>query len=214
MFLDEVGELDPAIQVKLLRVLQTRELQRIGETELRRFTGKVIAATNRDLEAEIAAGRFRDDFYYRICGDRITTPTLREQLAAMPGDRRNLVRIAAGRVVGAGVDDVAAEVERWVETNMPADYPWPGNMRELEQCVRSILIHGHYQPRRMSAGGPFAGAEHIADGTLTADELVQWYCAKVYADTRNYEEAARRLDLDPRTVRTKVADWARRADAR
>ena len=69
VFLDEIGELDAAIQVKLLRVLQSRTFQRIGETKPRRFEGKVIAATNRDLDEEIGAGRFRSDLYYRLCAD-------------------------------------------------------------------------------------------------------------------------------------------------
>ncbi len=214
VFLDEIGELDAAIQVKLLRVLQTREFQRIGETEVRRFTGKVIAATNRNLEAEIARGRFREDFYYRICGDRIRTPTLREQLDATPGGWRSLLRIAAGRVVGAAcADELAVEVERWVETHLLADYAWSGNMRELEQCVRSILIRGEYEPRDILAGVSTAAAEVMGDGTLTAEEMLQCYCTKVYAQNRNYEETARRLKLDPRTVRAKVSAWARRAKA-
>jgi DNA-binding NtrC family response regulator len=211
VFLDEIGELDAGIQVKLLRVLQTRELQRIGETEVRRFTGKVIAATNRHLEADIARGRFREDFYYRICADRIRTPSLREQLDATPGDRRNLLRIVAGRVVGAaGADDLAAEAERWVEHHLPPDYAWPGNMRELEQCVRSILIRGVYEPRAALAGVSPADAEVMGDGTLTADQMLQCYCAKVYADTSSFEETARRLKLDRRTVRAKARAWARR----
>ncbi len=71
MFLDEIGELDASIQVKLLRTLQSREFSRIGETQTRKFRGKIIAATNRNLAAEMQAGRFREDFYYRLCADMI-----------------------------------------------------------------------------------------------------------------------------------------------
>ena len=210
MFLDEIGELDAAIQVKLLRVLQTRELQRVGETEVHHFGGKVIAATNRHLGRELAACRFREDFYYRICADRITTPTLREQLADTPGDLRNLLRIAADRVLGpAGADELTAEVERWVETNLQADYPWRGNMRELEQCVRSILIRGDYQPLPPVPAGETA--EVLWDGGLTADEVLQLYCANVHAQTGSYQETARRLGLDRRTVRVKIDAWTRRS---
>src|SRR5439155_20966969 len=92
VFLDEIGELDPALQVKLLRVLQTRTFQRIGDTRDRRFNGKIIAATNRDLAAEMAVGRFRKDLYYRLCSDIIVTPSLEEQLRADAGQRQGLVR--------------------------------------------------------------------------------------------------------------------------
>jgi len=212
VFLDEIGELDAAIHVKLLRVVQTRELQRIGETELRGFAGKVIAATHRDLEADMTAGRFREDFYYRICGDRITTPTLREQLADTPGDLGNLLCIAAGRVVGvAGADELAAEVERWVGTNLDPDYPWPGNMRELEQCVRNVLIRGEYWPRPTAARDATATPDVMRDGNLTAEELLQCDCTRVHAHTGSYEETGRRLGLDPRTVRAKVNAWTHRA---
>ena len=91
VFLDEIGELEPGIQVKLLRVLQTRTFQRLGETTDRTFHGKLIAATNQDLASKIEDGSFREDFYYRLCSDIITTPSLREQLDDSPQDLGNLV---------------------------------------------------------------------------------------------------------------------------
>jgi transcriptional regulator with PAS, ATPase and Fis domain len=102
VFLDEIGEIEPAIQVKLLRVLETRIFQPIGEFRNHRFTGKVIAATNRNLEKEMEAGRFRQDLYYRLCSDIITTPSLREQLEGASGPlQHNLVLFLARRVAGA-----------------------------------------------------------------------------------------------------------------
>ena len=80
VFLDEIGEVDAAIQVKLLRVLQTRTFQRLGDTADRPFSGKLIAATNCDLRQALAAGRFREDFYYRLCADLLVTPSLAERL--------------------------------------------------------------------------------------------------------------------------------------
>jgi hypothetical protein len=209
VFLDEIGELKGDIQVKLLRVLQSRELQRVGETQVRSFAGKVIAATNRDLEVEMANGRFREDLYYRICADQITTPTLREQLADRPDDMPNLLRIAAAAVVSpAKAGPLAAAAQRWVERHLPADYPWLGNMRELEQCVRSILVRGEYRPRVPASTG--GGADVMCEWQLTADELLQRYCAAVYARTGSYLDTARRLGLDRRTVCNKVAAWHRR----
>src|SRR5262249_2927350 len=146
----EIGELDSAIQVKLLRVLQSREVYRIGETQPRRFAGKVIAATHRDLEQAIDAGRFREDLYYRICADRIRMPTLREQLAANPEDLRKLVLIISRSVAGPELSQgLADEVHGWIDENLGANYPWPGNIRELEQCVKNILVRGEYDTRRV-----------------------------------------------------------------
>jgi hypothetical protein len=101
VFLDEVGELDPLIQVKLLRVLQTRTFQRLGETREREFRGKIIAATNRNPTAEIAARRWRQDFYYRLCADTVSTPSLREQIDDSPAELHRLIRHLADHIVGA-----------------------------------------------------------------------------------------------------------------
>ncbi|MEZ4215068.1 MAG: sigma 54-interacting transcriptional regulator [Myxococcota bacterium] len=209
VFLDEIGELAPELQVKLLRVLEQRTFQRIGETRDRRFAGKILAATNRDLAAEIDDGRFREDLFYRLCADAVRTPTLREQLADAPDDLPNLLLVIARRV--AGDDEAPAlvdEVQRCVARDLGADYAWPGNVRELEQCVRSVLVRGTYRPertRRRATGG-LAGelARAIEDGALGADDLVRLYCTHVYARTRSYEETGRRLGLDRRTVKAKL----------
>ncbi len=208
VFLDEIGELDAGIQVKLLRVLQSREFHRIGETEPRRFAGKVVAATHRDLEEEIGSARFREDLYYRICADRIHMPTLREQLAANPQDLRTLLVILARRVAGREAGErLADEVERWVVAHLGLSYPWPGNIRELEQCVRNVLVRGEYRPRR-PADVPDAADELAARfraGSLDAEELLQRYAQVVYAQTGgNLLETSRRLGLDRRTIRTKL----------
>jgi transcriptional regulator with AAA-type ATPase domain len=205
VFLDEIGELDVAIQVKLLRVLQDRTFQRIGETGERRFQGKIIAATNRDLADEMDAGRFRADLYYRLCADVIETPTLRAQLARAPGEIRNLVLVLARRIAGADeADALTDEVVAWVSKELGSDYPWPGNVRELEQCVRNVLVQGRYLPARR----PHTAGEDLAtllrEGHLSAEDLLRRYCTETYARTGNYEEAARRLGLDRRTVKAKV----------
>jgi DNA-binding NtrC family response regulator len=205
VFLDEIGDVDASIQVKLLRVLQTRTFQRLGDTKSLPFRGKVIAATNRDLAVEIHAGRFREDFYYRLCSDIIRTPSLEEQLRESPGELSELVRFIARRVVGdAEGPTLADEVDAWMGAHLGSDYPWPGNVRELEQCVRNVLIRGEYRPpaRPSSDGDELAAA--MAAGTLTADELLGRYCTLVYARTGSYQETARRLGLDRRTVKSKV----------
>ncbi|PKL09898.1 MAG: hypothetical protein CVV51_01325, partial [Spirochaetae bacterium HGW-Spirochaetae-7] len=100
VFLDELGELETSLQVKLLRVLQNRTFQRVGESGPRRFDGKIVAATNRDMALEMGARRFREDLYYRLCADVIVTPSLREQLAGAPEQLHNLVLFTARRVAG------------------------------------------------------------------------------------------------------------------
>ena len=206
VLLDEVGEIDASIQVKLLRVLQTREFQRIGETTPREFQGKLIAATNRDLAAEMRAGRFREDLYYRLCSDLVETPSLRDQLRDAPGELRNLVIFVSERVVGdAGAPELADEVMACIDRDLGPDYPWPGNVRELEQCVRNVLVRKRYRPPASPARPADDGvAAALRDGGLTARELLGRYCTTVYARTGSYQETARRLALDRRTVKQHV----------
>lgn len=204
VFLDEVGDLDVAIQVKLLRVLQTRQFQRLGDTSDLCFEGKIIAATNRDLSTLMAEGQFREDFYYRLCADRIETPSLSEQLASSPDELRHLVEFIASRVLGEP-DSLVTEVVEWVDKNLGFDYPWPGNFRELEQCVRNIMVRGEYRPSGRPANN--AKAELLASvdaGSLTAEDLLRNYCTLVYSRCDNYEGTARTLGIDRRTVKAKI----------
>jgi len=207
VFLDEIGEVDSGIQVKLLRVLQSRTLQRLGDTTPRAFKGKLIAATNRDLPEEIRKGRFREDFYYRLCADTITTPSLHEQLAGGENELDHLVRFISTRVAGeAEADALTNEVMRAIEVAPGLDYHWPGNFRELEQCVRRVMVRGSYQPRP-AAVNPDARqriAANIVAGRFTADELLRQYCTLLYAASPNYSTVAEKLALDRRTVRAKI----------
>ena len=115
VFFDEIGELDAAVQVKLLRVLETRTFQALGDSATRHFQGKIIAATNRDLAEEMHQGRFREDFYFRMCSDTIRTPSLREQLSESPEMLGELLQFITRRVAGENVGGLAEEVEEWIE---------------------------------------------------------------------------------------------------
>ena len=209
VFLDELGEMELSIQVKLLRVLETRRFSAVGDTATREFSGKLIAATNRYLRAEIEAGRFREDLYYRLCADLIQTPSLREQMEDSSEVLHDLILFMVQRSVGAEAERCFPEVEAWMSKHLPANYGWPGNYRELEQCVRNVVIRGSYRP--LSSGEPAGAAEkedpfvaRIGQGTLTAEELLSYYSALVYRKTGSYEETARRLGIDRRTVKAKV----------
>ena len=205
VFLDEIGELDGPIQVKLLRVLQDRVFQRLGDTRSRTFRGKIVAATHRDLAAEMAAGRFRTDFYYRLCSDLVRTPALREQLLEQPDELRDLVLFIARREAHEEAEAVADEVVAWIDGTLGRDYAWPGNFRELEQCVRNVLVRSRYAPPAIAATDALDElCRKLRAGSLTAEELLRAYCALVYAQTGSYEETARRVKLDRRTVKSKV----------
>ncbi|MBO93358.1 MAG: hypothetical protein CMI32_00460 [Opitutales bacterium] len=202
VFLDEITETKPEAQVKLLRVLQTRRFQRLGDVKPIRFEGKVMAATNRDLAEEMKAGRFREDFYYRLCANRIRTPALSEVLAGSPGELDHLVSFVADRV--AGPDEgpaLADETCSWIKSKLGPDYHWPGNFRELQQCVRNVLIHREYHPDEVAGTGGKYLAEDLANGKMPLDELQRRYVTLVYAQTGKYEETARRLGIDRRTVK-------------
>ncbi|HTM46896.1 MAG TPA: sigma 54-interacting transcriptional regulator, partial [Polyangiaceae bacterium] len=210
IFLDEIGELDGTIQIKLLRTLQTRELQRVGESKSRPFSGKVVSATNRNLDEAIEAGTFRQDFYYRLCADIVYTPQLAAQLKDRPADLEMLIGHVAARLVNA--DEVAAVTEQvatFVRKKLGMDYGWPGNIRELEQCVRNLLIQGEYAPHR--AGGalePGSMASKLSRaflaGEISASELLDTYTTWVFQKTESYSETGRKLGLDRRTVKSRI----------
>jgi len=207
VFLDEIGDVDAAIQIKLLRVLETRTFQRLGDTRPQTFRGKIVAATHRDLGREMGAGRFREDLYYRLCADRVETPSLAERIRDSPQELSDLVLFLAQRQVGEEMaPDLAREVVAWIDLRLGRGYSWPGNVRELAQCVSNVLIRHDYQPAasRAAASPREALAAEILSGRLSADEVLNRYCTLIYAETGGYQEAARRLGLDRRTVKARV----------
>lgn len=202
VFLDEIGELDGEIQVKLLRVLQSRAFHRLGDNEPRAFGGKIVAATNRDLSEEIAAGRFRQDLYYRLCADIIRTPSLREQLSSDPSELERLVQVLIQRNLGVSDSGSVDEVMHGIERGVGFDYRWPGNVRELEQCVRNVLIHGHYTPTSgpTSSEGLEALFARMRDAEVELDDVTAVYSTWAYARTGSYAKAGRALGVDRRTI--------------
>ncbi len=204
VFLDEIGDLSTELQVKFLRVLQTREFQRIGETKPRMFLGKLVAATHRDLDQGLQAGWFREDLYYRLCADRISTPTLRERIEADPNELLLMVSVLSERIAGAEFGPaLAKEVRQWVETELGPSYGWPGNVRELEQCVRNVLVRKRYRPAlRTQTRSNLDQA--LLDSQLSGEALLDRYAALVYRETQSYVEAGRRLGLDRRTVKDRA----------
>ena len=134
LFLDEIGDLPPEVQAKLLRVLQDREVQRLGATRSRKVDVRIVAATNRDLERRIAEGAFRQDLYYRLAVFVIRIPPLRE--------RREDIPLLVWSIVNRRQAELGRRIERIPRRSMDAlqAYPWPGNVRELENVIERALI--------------------------------------------------------------------------
>jgi len=206
LFLDEIGEASIPVQIKLLQVLQERTFTALGGHEKKRFSGRVIAATNRPLGELRRGGRFRDDFFYRLCSDVIEVPTLRQRIAESLGELEQLVRLLVARVTGAEAPEFVATVLEALQSGLPRGYAWPGNVRELEQAVRRILLTGRYTAEvpQAAPGEEEALLDKLRTGEFTAAELLAQYCALLYRRLGTYAEVAKRTGLDPRTSRKYV----------
>ena len=207
LFLDEIGEAAVPVQIKLLQVLQDRTFTPVGGHEKKRFSGRVIAATNRPLAELRQAGHFRDDFYYRLCSDVIRVPTLRERIQASPAELAQLVALLVERTLDSANADLTSFVLEVLDRDLPKGYAWPGNVRELEQAVRRVLLAGAYQPDVEPASGADAEDRLVArlrEGNLTADDLLSTYSALLYRRLGSYAAVAERTGLDPRTSRKYV----------
>ena len=205
LFLDEIGDLSPATQVKLLRVLQEREFERVGGVETVKVDVRVVAATNRDLEALIEEGTFRQDLYYRLNVFPIRLPPLRE--------RRTDVLLLADHFVEKHSRANHKSVRR-VSTpaiDMLMSYHWPGNVRELENCIeRAVLvssddvIHGyHLPPTLQTAEGSGTRVEGTLAGALENVER-EMLCEALKMARGNRAKAARTLGVTERVMGLRV----------
>jgi DNA-binding NtrC family response regulator len=204
IFLDEIGDVPVPVQIKLLQVLQERTFCPVGSHEPARFRGRVIAATNRPLEALRASNLFREDFFYRLCSDVIEVPPLRQRLQEEPRELRHLLEHVLAGMIGGQAKELVGRIEEALRRAVGADYPWPGNVRELEQAVRRILLTGEYtsSARPQSADPKDQLIAGIAAGTFDAEALLAGYCQVLYEQEGTYEAVARRTNLDRRTVKT------------
>ncbi len=222
IFLDEVGEIPPEIQVKLLRVLQEREFERAGGNQTIRVNVRVIAATNRDLLGALAEGRFRQDLYYRLNVFPVTVPPLRERAGDVPLLAQYfLVRHAAR--IGRPITHIPEHAMRLL-----ARYPWPGNVRELENVIERavILSRGNEleidpamlglgaasaaESVTLAAAAPSAASASVASGCTTTS-LADVERHHVLATLRECgwriegpQGAAQRLGLHGNTLRSRM----------
>jgi len=164
IFLDEIGELGPAMQVKFLRVLQDGGFERVGGERTVRVDARLVCATNRDLAAEVEAGRFRADLYFRLCVVPITVPPLRDRPADIVPLAEHFMRRTGGRV---GAATGAARLSRGAVDALRR-HRWPGNVRELENAIRFALIRARDGVVRPSDLPPsvLVGSAHDGPGRV------------------------------------------------
>jgi len=201
VFLDDVDTLPLGVQAKLLRVLQEGELQKLGGARVVRVNLRVIAATNRDLQAAVAAGRFREDLYYRLNVVPIRIPPLRERREDIPPLVEHFVRarsVSLDRTVHAVAAEAMAELQA---------YEWPGNVRELRNVIERALVMHSGSVLRLPAPltphiAPLAESEDGADevGTAPLSELLRRYRRRLFDEAMaraggSQQEAARLLGL-------------------
>ena len=212
LFLDEVGEMSPAVQAKFLRVLQEREYQRLGGTRTMKADVRVLAATNRDLKSAVARGSFREDLYYRLAVFELGLPALRERPEDLPLLAEAFLE-EIGRDVGRPAAGLAPEARAIL-----AAHAWPGNVRELRNALERAVIlceGGMITPRHLPIGltspsasaAPAAGASaSLADpgpGTLEAAERDMILKALARAGN-NKSKAARLLGLTRAQLRSRI----------
>ncbi len=198
VFLDEIGELAPALQVKLLRVLQEREFERVGGTHPIKVDIRLIAATNRDLNEAVRTGEFRQDLYYRLAVVKLTMPPLRERREDIPMLTRHFLQKYAKRCK-VKAKPVSREAMAALVT-----YEWPGNVRELENAVERALVMGSSDtvqledlPESLLEQAP-AAETHEGKYHAGVKELKKQLILDAVEQTRgNYVEAAGILGVHP-----------------
>jgi PAS domain S-box-containing protein len=214
LFLDEIGELPPETQVKLLRVLQEREFERVGGNETIRVDVRVVAATNRNLPQLVARRQFREDLYYRLNVFPVALPPLRERADDIPLLVNSFLRRFA-RQAGKRIDEVAPEA-MW----RLLSYNWPGNVRELQNVIERAVVFARHNvldmdalPDLTASVAPPPVNAMSADGPAprTIAEVERWYVEQVLTETHWVIEgergAARRLGLHPNTLRSRLKRW-------
>jgi transcriptional regulator with GAF, ATPase, and Fis domain len=202
IFLDEIGDLPPDVQVKLLRVLEDRQIERLGSPRTLPVNVRIIAATHRDLEQRIADDAFRQDLYYRLNVFPIQLPPLRERAEDIP------------QLVWRFVDEFSKSFGKRIDAISRASmdalqrHPWPGNIRELRNVVERAMIVcvGHHltveMPARSSASSVVRRSDKLSDvekeHVLKVVESCRWRI-------RGVDGAAQRLGLRPTTLETRMA---------
>ncbi|MFO7568310.1 MAG: sigma 54-interacting transcriptional regulator [Smithellaceae bacterium] len=206
IFLDEIGELTPALQAKLLRVLQEKEYERVGGNETLKANVRVIAATNRDLETRTREGKFREDLYYRLNIFPVTVPPLRERktdILLLADHFREKYAKEIGKNIKA-ISGAARELLR--------NHSWPGNVRELENCIeRAIIlttdgvIHRHHLPLHLQKGAGIGAGKQAGALAETLDAVERGLIIEALQESGgNMAKAARALGITERVMGLRI----------
>ena len=208
LFLDEIGELQPGVQVKLLRAIQEKEVRPVGGTDMRRADIRFVAASNKDLKQAMIRGEFREDLFYRLNVVKIQVPPLRDR----EGDVDLLVRYFInyyGKKIGKRIRNLDANFRSFVKT-----YHWPGNVRELQNLIEraailtdsDVLSYDDVADTPLAIAGPPPSAE-IGDNPLSVESYIQ-YIVKKYQSSRNELELARMLGIGRKALWMRRRRWA------
>ena len=198
LFLDEIGELPLEIQPKLLRLLQEKEYERVGENKPRRSDARIIAATNRDLSQSVKEGRFREDLFYRLNVITIRMPALRERQQDLMLIAENYLQFFAQQTAKKleGFSDEASEAMQ--------RYGWPGNLRELRNAVeRAVILCNGARVEVHDLPENFNSAEEARvdlGSKATLEELEREHIRLVLAQSVSFDSAAKTLGIDPATL--------------
>jgi DNA-binding NtrC family response regulator len=214
LFLDEIGEMEPTVQARLLKALEDKRFRRVGGIRDLRADFRLIAATNRDLAAEVTAGRFRGDLYYRLNVVRLRMPPLRERLEDLPVLVQEILRPLAKEIGRSAPPKVSPHAMKKLAT-----YPWPGNVRELRNVLeRAMLTLAEDEIRATDLildTGNTPSLANAADGGLPNEEwqiqpldtvIRKYVAAAVEATGGNIRKAARKLDISPSTLYARMKE--------
>ena len=201
LFLDEVSEISPGMQAKLLRFLQDKTFERVGETRTRKADLRVVTASNRNLEEEMAAGRFREDLLYRINVVEVSIPSLRERPEDILPLARHFLSFFA-QAMGRRTPELSEAAKKAL-----ASYPWPGNIREMRNAMERALIvwpseviEAEALPVQVAAVAVGAAQAPAVGGDFSLETLEREHILRVLARVPSLDDAARVLGIDPSTL--------------
>jgi len=210
LFLDEIGELEPVLQVKLLRVLEERAFERVGGQKTITSDVRLVAATNRDLKKLVSEGKFRDDLFYRLSVVTVTLPPLRERREDIP------------LLVRAFLDELSRENNKRVAEltaealNVLMSYDWPGNVRELRNCMEQMVVLARGErltvrdvPAAIRGGADLTRISVVRPGgTMTVEEAEKQLIVQALKETSgNRTRAAQKIGMSRRTLHRKLKQF-------